>query len=44
MLDTSAVTIFDEDEDEDVEDPQETNGSRFFIGTFVRYLTLKYVF
>ena len=26
MLDTSAVTIFDEDEDEDVEDTQETNG------------------
>jgi len=26
MLDTSAVTIFDEDEDEEVEDIQETNG------------------
>ena len=31
MLDTSAVTIFDEDEDEDVEDIQETNGESIFF-------------
>ena len=35
MLDTSAVTIFDEDEDEDVEDPQETNGKSVFTRTFI---------
>ena len=31
MLDTSAVTIFDEDEDEDVEDIQETNGESILM-------------
>ena len=31
MLDTSAVTIFDEDEDEEVEDIQETNGESNFL-------------
>ena len=35
MLDTSAVTIFDEDEDEDVEDIQETNGKWIFAEIFV---------
>ena len=31
MLDTSAVTIFDEDEDEDVEDIQETTGKSILL-------------
>ena len=35
MLDTSAVTIFDEDEDEDVEDIQETTGKWIFAEIFV---------